>query len=72
VGGIPEVVADGVTGLLVPYLAVEPQEFEEGLAAAVNELAGNPSRAAAMGKAGRERAGQIAPPADAPEVEAGR
>jgi starch synthase len=56
VGGIPEVVADGVTGLLVPYLAVEPQEFEEGLAAAVNELAGNPSRAAAMGKAGRERA----------------
>jgi starch synthase len=56
VGGIPEVVADGVTGLLVPYLAVEAEEFEAGLAAAVNELAGNPSRAAAMGKAGRERA----------------
>jgi starch synthase len=56
VGGIPEVVADGVTGLLVPYLAVEPEEFEAGLAAAVNELAGNPSRATAMGKAGRERA----------------
>jgi alpha-maltose-1-phosphate synthase len=56
VGGIPEVVADGVTGLLVPYLAVEPTEFEAGLAAAVNELAGNPPRATAMGKAGRERA----------------
>jgi starch synthase len=56
VGGIPEVVADGVTGLLVPCAAVEPSEFEDGLAAAVNELALNPARAAAMGRAGRERA----------------
>jgi starch synthase len=56
VGGIPEVVADGVTGLLVPCLAVEPAEFQAGLAAAVNELALNPERAAAMGLAGRERA----------------
>jgi len=56
VGGIPEVVADGVTGLLVPCIAVEPSEFEAGLAAAVNELALNPARAAAMGRAGRERA----------------
>jgi starch synthase len=56
VGGIPEVVADGVTGLLVPCIAVEPAEFEAGLAAAVNDLALNPSRAAAMGVAGRERA----------------
>jgi len=56
VGGIPEVVADGVTGLLVPYLAVEPEEFEAGIAAAVNEIAGNPDRASAMGQAGRERA----------------
>jgi alpha-maltose-1-phosphate synthase len=56
VGGIPEVVADGVTGLLVPCIAVEPEEFEAGLAAAVNELADHPERAAAMGRAGRERA----------------
>jgi starch synthase len=55
VGGLPEVVADGVTGLLVPCIAVEPAEFEAGLAAAVNELAANPARAAAMGRAGRER-----------------
>jgi alpha-maltose-1-phosphate synthase len=56
VGGIPEVVADGVTGLLVPCIAVEPEEFEAGLAAAVNELANHPERAAAMGRAGRKRA----------------
>ena len=56
VGGIPEVVADGLTGLLVPYHAVEPGEFEDGLAAAVNELALNPERAQTMGLTGRERA----------------
>jgi starch synthase len=66
VGGIPEVVADGVTGLLVPAPTagpgasakpvVEPEEFEAGLAAAINELAANPERASAMGLAGRERA----------------
>jgi starch synthase len=49
-GGIPEVVADGETGLLVS--AGEP----EPLAAALNTLLVDPARAAAMGQAGRKRA----------------
>jgi starch synthase len=56
VGGIPEVVADGLTGVLVPYLPVPAEEFEAGLAEAVNSLCADPARAAAMGRAGRERA----------------
>lgn len=56
VGGIPEVVADGSTGTLVPYHAVAVEEFEAGLAHAVNDLCADPARAAAMGLAGRERA----------------
>lgn len=56
VGGIPEVVADGLTGMLVPYLAVPPEEFEAGLAHAVNTLCSEPDHAAALGKSGRERA----------------
>jgi starch synthase len=56
VGGIPEVVVDGTTGLLVSYDPSEPQAFETEFAAAVNVLAADPARAAAMGVAGRERA----------------
>ncbi|HSK27474.1 MAG TPA: glycogen synthase [Jiangellales bacterium] len=56
VGGIPEVVDDGRTGLLVPYDARDPDGFEDALAARLGELAGDPARAAAMGRAGRERA----------------
>jgi starch synthase len=56
VGGIPEVVVDGVTGTLVAYRAQDPDGFEAGLADAVNALLADPARAAAMGTAGRERA----------------
>jgi starch synthase len=64
VGGIPEVVVDGETGLLVPFEAAgdgsfepsDPERFERDLAAAVNSLMVDPARRAAMGKAGRKRA----------------
>lgn len=56
VGGIPEVVVDGETGLLVPYDAAEPRAFEHALGDAVNALAADPARARRMGAAGRARA----------------
>lgn len=56
VGGIPEVVVHGETGLLVHYEESEPRGFEAGIAEAVNELVADPERAAAMGRAGRARA----------------
>jgi alpha-maltose-1-phosphate synthase len=55
VGGIPEVVDDGRTGLLVPYDAADAGAFESGLAERITELLADPGRAAAMGAAGRER-----------------
>ena len=55
VGGIPEVVDDGTTGLLVPYDEADPAAFESGISAAVAALLADPDRAAAMGAAGRER-----------------
>jgi alpha-maltose-1-phosphate synthase len=50
VGGIPEVVADGETGLLVP-----PDE-PEALAESITALTRDRDRAKAMGAAGRQRA----------------
>jgi starch synthase len=50
VGGIPEVVSDGETGLLV-----SPDD-PAALAGALNALVGDPGRAEAMGAAGRKRA----------------
>ncbi|MBT2493731.1 glycogen synthase [Streptomyces sp. ISL-96] len=56
VGGIPEVVEHGGTGLLVPYEEKDPEAFEEGLANAVNRLTDDRRTATRMGTAGRERA----------------
>ncbi len=56
VGGIPEVVRDQVTGLLVHYDAADESAFEGALASAVNSLVADPARASEMGVAGRERA----------------
>ena len=50
VGGIPEVVSDGVTGLLVP------PDDPGALAGALGALIADPARAAALGRAGRARA----------------
>ncbi|MFI8215092.1 glycogen synthase [Streptomyces sp. NPDC085932] len=52
VGGIPEVVDDGRTGLLVPA----GDGFEAGLARAMDTVLGDPRAARRMGEAGRERA----------------
>ena len=49
VGGVPDLVVDGETGLLV-----DPQNPHE-LAAAVGELVSDPDRAREMGRRGRER-----------------
>jgi glycogen synthase len=63
VGGIPEIVVHGKTGLLVPLEAEggdspeprDPDVFSRALAAAVNELMASPERRIAMGKASRAR-----------------
>jgi starch synthase len=55
VGGIPEVVADHQTGLLVHYDACDTGLFETRLADAVNALVAEPERARQYGVAGRRR-----------------
>ena len=55
VGGIPEVVADHQTGLLVHYDSNDPALFEQRLAETVNSLVADPQRARQYGQAGRQR-----------------
>ncbi|MCX4748324.1 glycogen synthase [Kitasatospora sp. NBC_01287] len=63
VGGIPEVVEDGGTGLLVGYRPrpdgtgepADPEELARALAAAVNRLLDDPDLAELLGAAGRRR-----------------
>jgi alpha-maltose-1-phosphate synthase len=63
-GGIPEVVANSVTGILVPIDQVQdgsgtpldPDRFVEDLASAITGLVRQPALAAALGRAGRARA----------------
>jgi starch synthase len=63
-GGIPEVVADGETGLLVPIeqladgsgTPLDTAGFEAELAAALSAVLADPVRAREMGVAGRRRA----------------
>jgi starch synthase len=56
IGGIPEVVEDGVTGTLVNFDAQDPEAFESAFAAAVNALVLDADRARDFGRRGRERA----------------
>ncbi len=63
VGGIPEVVVDGVTGLLVPFEPRSPSDSEPAdpvayahdLATALNTVIGDPAFAHTLGQAGRRR-----------------
>ncbi|MCK8610532.1 glycogen synthase [Agromyces sp. C10] len=65
-GGIPEVVEDGVTGVLVPIdqaddgtgTPLDPDRFVADLAAALTRVVSDPGRAREMGAAGRVRAEQ--------------
>jgi starch synthase len=64
VGGIREVVVDGETGILVPFVPIsaddpepsEPGTFAADLARAIDDLIGDPERARELGRRGRERA----------------
>jgi len=64
VGGIPEVVVDGGTGILVPFEPAgggsfeprDPDAFERGLADGIMTLMRDPERREGMARAGRARA----------------
>ncbi len=63
-GGIPEVVVDGQTGLLVPIeqaadgtgTPLDPERYAADFAAALQQALADPDRAREMGRAGRQRA----------------
>ena len=58
VGGIPEVVDDGVTGILAHYDPMAADAFEFGLATALDKVLADPGSASRMGAAGRQRAAE--------------
>ncbi|GAA1140192.1 glycogen synthase [Nocardioides aquiterrae] len=63
-GGIPEVVVDGSTGVLVPIAQatdgtgtpLDPDQYVADFAEALTSVVSDPARAAEMGRAGRARA----------------
>lgn len=67
VGGIKEVVVDGVTGILVPieqlhtapFEPVNPDVFSRDMAAAINKVLDNPELAESMANAGQKRAHDV-------------
>ena len=56
VGGTPEVVHDGVTGLLVPYDSDDSKGYQRDLVEAITSLLDDPQRAQQMGRQGLRRA----------------
>lgn len=56
VGGIPEVVIDGETGVLVHYDQFDPSSFEVNFAQEVNRVVADSDLAQRLGVAGRKRA----------------
>jgi glycosyltransferase involved in cell wall biosynthesis len=63
VGGIPEVVIDGKTGVLIPFEPISddnfepknPEQFSKDLAEAVNDLLRSPEKSERMGRESRKR-----------------